>query len=101
MFVGKGRLILLAWTTNTQNNDNTQTHRVTYVRKHKRHCCPMVHLSGLCRVCVCLCVCMSVNKQDDGQGCVPKLLLSDLCTATEPDKCLCVFLSLSVVFFFR
>lgn len=40
----------------------------------------------ICRDCFCLCVCVSVSELDDGQGCVPKLLLSDLNAAKHPDK---------------
>lgn len=58
----------------------------------------MSHGGSVRTLFLSVCVCMSVNKPDDGQGCVPKLLLSDLCTAEEPDKCLQVSLSLLVCF---
>lgn len=35
-----------------------------------------------------LSACVSVSEPDDGQGCVPKLLLSDLNAAKQPDKLL-------------
>lgn len=35
---------------------------------------------------VFLSACVSVSHPDDGQGCVPKLLLSDLSAAKQPDK---------------
>lgn len=62
MFVRKGRLILLAWTMNTQNNYNTQTHRVTYVRKHSDTVVPWCNCQdfGVC-VCVCVHVCQQAG----------------------------------------
>lgn len=37
-------------------------------------------------ICLFLSACVSVSELDDRQGCVPKLLLSDLNAAKQPDK---------------
>lgn len=83
--------------SNNENFAGSQAQKQQCVLQGRKHSAIAVPQWICVFACACLRLWASVMRRDDGQGCVPKRLLSDPSPAKEPDK-QCVFVSIFLVF---